>query len=122
GTVNEETCAVTRFGVIFLSDSGVYLFDGNNAILISKQINQELLPLNLDEVDSYTAFYDPFSKRYFLFTPTGTWIYDLDYTRWYRRSMIAKAAGVLAEQFDKITWGELTGTWADQDNVWAEYS
>jgi hypothetical protein len=122
GAINEASVCVTRFGVIFLSDTGVYLFDGNNVELISKNINKDLLPIDMDKADKYSASYNPFSKRYYLHTPTETWVYDLDYARWYRRSLIARASQVFTEQFDHVTWGELIGTWGEQSSIWAEYS
>jgi hypothetical protein len=122
GAINEASVCVTRFGVIFLSDTGVYLFDGNNVELISKNINKDLLPLNMDNIDKYSASYNPFSKRFYLHTPRETWVYDLDYNRWYRRSLIARASQVFTEQFDHITWGELIGTWGEQKSIWADYS
>jgi hypothetical protein len=122
GAVSDSTNVVTRFGVIFLSDSGVFLFDGNNAELISKKINKELLPIDFSALHLYSASYNPFSKRYYLHTPTDTWVYDLDYDRWYRRSLISRASSVFANQFDAITWAELIGSWDDQNRTWASYS
>jgi hypothetical protein len=121
GAVNEASCVVTRFGVVHLHDSGVYLFDGNNSILISEQVNSELLPLDRSQLGLYSASYNPTSKQVYLFTPTCTWVYDLERQRWHKRSLIATGASIFAAQIAAITWAELTGTWGDRDEMWEDY-
>lgn len=121
GAVNETSCVVTRFGVVHLHDSGVYLFDGNNSILISEQINSELLPLDRSQLGLYSASYNPTSKQVYLFTPTCTWVYDLERQRWHKRSLIATGASIFTAQIAAITWIELTGTWGDKDEMWEDY-
>lgn len=92
GCVSERTARSMRYGVIFLSDDGVYVFDGNQATLISAQINPALLPLDYTQIQKYSATYDPTLKRYILSTPTETWVYEFPLVelqrppRWYRRS------------------------------------
>lgn len=122
GAINEPVCRVTPEGVALLSDDGVYLFDGNTEHHISKQIDPDLLPLDYTKLDDYSGFYNPFTKRYYLMTPTKTFVYDLKYKRWYRRSAIAQAAAVLAEQLSQLTWGQLTGSWGAQTATWSEFS
>jgi hypothetical protein len=120
GVVNEASCVVTRFGVVHLHDSGVYLFDGNTSSLISEQINPELLPLD-SELSSYSISYNPGSKQVLLFTPACTWAYDLERQRWIKRSLIARGASLFTGQIGALTWAELTGTWAEQDEMWEDY-
>lgn len=121
GAVNEASCVVTRFGVIHLHDSGVYIFDGNNSTLISEQINSELLPLDKSQLSLYSASYNPTSKQVFLFTPTCTWVYDLEHQRWHKRSLVATGASLFAPHIAAITWTELTGTWTDKDETWEDF-
>jgi hypothetical protein len=118
GTVNADTVRTTRLGIAFLALTGVYLFDGNTAQHISPQIDNDLLPLDLENLDGYSSMYDPTKGRYFLFTPTGTWIYEIDYNRWLRRSMVAKLGTPFAEQSPFLVWDEATGTWDDQTLTW----
>lgn len=123
GTVSAETCRATPLGMIFLSDTGVYIFDGNTATMVSAQINPDLLPLEYNRLEEYSGSYDPIQKRYHLMTPTGTWILDFDYQRWYRRSVIARGMVPFAEQFSSQTWGMLVGDWAGQAPLtWADYA
>jgi hypothetical protein len=121
GAVNEATCAVTRFGAVHLHDSGVYLFDGNNTILVSEQINRELLPLDMEQLNLYRAAYNPITKLYFLFTPVCTWVFDLEGRRWQKRSIIALGASIFAPQLPAKTWAELLGTWGAQTGTWEDY-
>lgn len=123
GAVNADTVQLTARGVIFLSRDGVRLFDGNTAPIISSQINGHLLPVDLTQLANYNSAYDPVKHRYYLFTPTTTWVYDLVFQRWYRRSMLALGGSPFAEQQDAVRWSELVGTWADQgENIWADFS
>lgn len=121
GFVNSESVRTTRFGVMGLSDSGVYLFDGNTAKHVSAQIDADLLPLDVDQLEKYVAWYNPVMAHYTLMTPTGTWVYDMSYDRWYRRSLTADYGVVFPIQLGGVKWGELTGQWAAQDNSWLDY-
>lgn len=121
GAVNKRVCKLSRFGVIFLSDSGVYLFDGNGATSISKSIDAELLPLDQDNIDLYHAVYDPTEKRYILFTPTVTWIYEIEYQRWHKRSFTCLSSVMWPRQIDGERWFEILGDWLSKGQlVWKD--
>lgn len=121
GCINEQTARNTHLGVVFLSDTGVQLFDGNGAEMISKPINEMLLPLDKSKLDEYSAVYNPLTRRYSLFTPTGTFILDMEYQRWYRSSIVARSAVLFPTQQAVQTWGSMGGTWADYEStVWGD--
>lgn len=122
GTVSGETVQLTSRGLLFLSDTGVYLFDGNQATMISEQINSEIVPLDLEDVASYGSAYHPREKLYYLYTPVGTYVYDVEKNRWMPRSMIARGGTIFAPQFDQLTWAEFGAlTWADrQQDLWSQ--
>ena len=93
GCVSKETVQATPVGLIYLSEDGVHLFDGNNAPLISQAINKDLLPLNIDPVadtgvSQYRSSYNPVSQRYYLHTNTATYVFDIMKQRWFKRSLI----------------------------------
>lgn len=121
GFVNEQTVRVTRFGVLGLSDLGVALFDGNQASIVSEQINAELLPLDMSQLDRYSGAYNPDMAHYYLFTPTGTWTFDLERQRWAKRSLIARTGVTFAGQVAGKRWQDLTGTWGEQVGTWEDY-
>lgn len=131
GCVSDKTAVVTRFGVVFLADTGVYVFDGNQVALLSAEINDALLPLG--DIDLYAGRYNPKNECYYLFTPDGTWLLDLgqldpgrlDFTRrrWLPvRSGVALDAALFATQFAALSWGQLVGSWAAQTGSWEDYS
>lgn len=120
GCVSAKTVKATRFGVPFLSDTGVHLFDGNSAPNISEQINPELLPLDSSQFTRYSALYNPVTAFYYLFTPTDTWVCDLERRRWHRRSLVALDGVPFSTQYSAITWGELVGTWGAQTGTWQD--
>lgn len=120
GFVNEETVRVTRFGVLGLTDVGVALFDGNQAAIVSEAINSELLPLDMSQLDRYAGVYNPDMAQYYLFTPTLTWVYDLERRRWIKRSLQARAAVAFAAQVSGKRWQDLTGTWGEQVGAWED--
>jgi hypothetical protein len=122
GAVSAATCQSTRMGVVFLSDTGVRIFDGNSDTLISEAINPEILPLDYTNIDSYRSACCPLSQKYFLFTPTGTWVIDLQTGRWHRRSIQAKDSVLYAEQFPRVLWNEMVGAWDVQEDMWADLS
>jgi hypothetical protein len=123
GAVNSRVSALSRFGVIFLADNGVYMFDGNTASLISEQINSELLPIDYDRLDEYHATYDPSQKRYFLFTPSVTWVLDVESQRWHKRTFTCRSAVMWPSQIDGTRWFEILGNWNNQDSfIWRDFA
>ncbi len=114
GIRDEATAKTTPRGLIYLSDDGVRIFDGNNSFVISDRINGEILPLSSD---SYSASFDPTRNRYSLHTPSETWIYDLNEDRWIRSSLIASAGLLFSTQVAGITWDQLAGDWSSYDGV-----
>lgn len=122
GCVSEACARTVHGGVMYLGDEGVELFDGNDPIHKSYGIDTEILPLDMENIGLYSAAYDPRRRWYYLFTPFATYIYDLRFDRWYKRSMIAISGSIFATQFPAITWGEAVGTWGDQLLTWADMS
>ena len=120
GCIAAKTVAPTEFGVIFLSDDGVRVFDGNNVPVVSEQINADLLPLS-DTVD-YRASFDPTRKRYYLHTPDATWVFDILRRRWFRWSGVFTDSIFFPTQAPSgKTWGEMVGTWGEQSKAWWQY-
>jgi hypothetical protein len=117
GCVWEATARTTKDGVMFLSDDGVHLFDGNEEILVSDEINEELIPLNFDNLKGYHAAYDPYRKRYILTTPAATWVYEFAQpriqraARWYKRSFVADSVFSYSDQAADPTWDDANDTW-----------
>ena len=123
GAINKRVCTLSRFGVIFLSDNGVYLFDGNEATLLSESVNSDLLPLDYDNLKSYHAVYDPKRKRYILFTPTRMWTYEVEKDRWLYRTMTSFSGAMYPTQIDGIRWFEAVGAWNEQsDLIWLDFA
>lgn len=123
GCVSPETARSTPAGVIYLSDDGVRLFDGNSSMVISPQINNELLPLDQANLKKYAATYDPIRNRYILLTPTGSWHLDLNDRRWLRSSLIASSGTLFAQQIAGTTWQALVGDWNSLNNTtWLDLS
>lgn len=119
GCANEQTARNTKYGVMFLSDTGVQLFDGNSVEMVSGQINKMLLPLDKTKLVEYSAVYSPLTRQYKLLTPTGTFIFDLEYKRWYRSSLIARSAVVFPTQIVAASWDSTAGSWEDHlSTVW----
>jgi hypothetical protein len=121
GAVNEQCAVVTRYGVFTLHDSGVHVFDGNTTTLVSKQINKELLPLDLTNLVNYRMTYNPLTGFVFLFTPVCTWVFDVERRRWSKRSLIAKGGSLYASQIAAKTWAEMVGTWGAQTGTWEDF-
>jgi hypothetical protein len=116
GGLTDRLVASTPLGVMYLSDTGVRVFDGNQSRLISEPINAQLLPLDKTNLKLWRLFYDFPKNRALLLTPFGTWIYDLEFDRWYKSSMVASDAAYFGTQIGGKTWAELTvegKTWAD---------
>lgn len=122
GCVAEATAQVVHGGVIYLSDEGVQLFDGNDAVNIGDGVNSDILPIDMANLDNYHSMYNPLKKWYHLFTPTATFIFDVLRKRWYKRGLIAKSAAMFAAQFHETTWAEMVGTWGAQVKTWSEFS
>lgn len=120
GFVNEQTVRTTRYGVLGLTDIGVALFDGNQASIISESINGDLLPLDMSHLDQYVGAYNPDMAQYYLFTPTFTWVFDLEKKYWIKRSVHARAAVAFATQLTGKRWQDMTGTWGQQTTAWED--
>lgn len=124
GAFSDATTRTTKYGVVYLADDGVSLFDGNVSSVRSKPINSELLPLDYDNASGYSANYDPATKRYFLHTPQGiTWVYEMEWDRWYKRSLPAIGSIAIPDQTAFQRWADLVGDWSDQDPMsWFDYA
>lgn len=121
GCFNKETARATPIGVIYGADDGIRAFDGNQSRLISEQINSKILPFTIG--GRYSSMYDPLKNRYWLFTPTDTWIYEISFGRWLRSSMIAHGGTLLADQLPGTTWAQVVGNWsAFPTTTWRELS
>lgn len=107
GGLSDRTAVSYPGGVAYLSDSGVRSFDGNNSTLISSQINGELLSIDLDRLREYKLTYDPLRNRLLLNTPVCMWVFDIEYNRWYRSSIIASDIVYPIAQEDGQTWAQL---------------
>lgn len=117
GATHADTVLPTDYGVLFLSDDGVRVFDGNQAPVISDPINAQLRPFH--ESDAISASIDPQRKRYYLHTPTTTWVYDLPRKVWYRSPRQYLASIWFPDQGSSgPTWGSAGGTWASQTKAW----
>lgn len=123
GCVSERTARTTSAGVIYLSDEGVKLFDGNEAKHISAQIDPEIVPINLTKIGRYWSTYNPHTQRYYLGVPdVGTYVLDIVRGRWSKRSLKAIDAIPFSTQFDSTTWAEAVGSWDVQTLNWADMS
>lgn len=113
GCVAKRTARTVNGGVIYLADSGVKLFDGNQTVEISSAINAEILPLDAAKLARYGGGYNPHTQRYYLLVPdVGTYVYDLQKKSWSKRTLLAEDVVPFAEQFHATTWAEAVGTWA----------
>jgi hypothetical protein len=123
GAVNGRVSVATRHGVIYLSDSGVYSFDGNRSTIISDQINGDLLPLDYDNLDHYHASYNPMTDQYILHEPTGgsIWVYDMHHQRWTKRAGSQQDSALWLEQIAHITWNDAVGTWNTSALSWYDF-
>lgn len=119
GCINKQTALTVYGGVIYLSKDGVEFFDGNNSTSISSQIDSTLLPLDLSKILEYSASYNSLLQRYYLYTPYDTYVYDIKYRRWYRRSLIALAGVTYGEPADDLTWEDMLSPWEDTSGSWA---
>lgn len=122
GAVTEPVCRMTPRGIMFLSDSGVYSFDGNTPQHLSRAIDGILLPLDYENLDAYWATYDPQKQWYYLHTPCETFIFDLLNNRWLPLSLLAEASVVWPIQLPFIRWMDLIGDWSNQAQYrWLDY-
>lgn len=125
GGLHDRACLVTPIGMTYLAETGLRTFDGNSSILISNQINNELLPLDFSKINSYRVNYDFKRNWIYLHTPACTWIYDIEYQRWYKIGIanIVDMA-IWKNQVDGTTWDDLQSqglTWIDLSNVaWSD--
>lgn len=123
GAVNSRVSVVTHFGVVFLNDFGVYLFDGNTVELLSESIHPRLLPLDYDNIEMYHATYDPVKKRYILFTPSEYWQFELEHNRWFRRRFTTMDSLMFPMQIDGVRWFEAVGQWLEQGElIWLDFA
>lgn len=122
GAVSQAACTMTRVGPMFLHDSGIWFFDGNTPQHVSAQIDSALLPLDYENIESYRTAYSPKSERFYLMTPTETWVYELKTQRWWRMSLKALAAIFWSAQGHALTWDEAEGTWDEQTLTWDDMS
>jgi hypothetical protein len=107
GGLTDRLVCSTPMGVMYLSDTGVRVFDGNQSTLISAQINNDLLPLDQTNLAQWRMFYDFPKNRTLLMTPSGTWIFDLEYQRWFKSSRVASDAAYFGTQIGGTTWAQL---------------
>lgn len=108
GAINPYVCQATSKGVIYVTDSGVEIFDGNVSTHISFPIDAELVPLDYEHILNYTSSYNPTTERYYLHSPSGvTWIYELEFNRWFKRSLDAIESLVWPQQaLDAVVEGK----------------
>lgn len=122
GCIWETTARTTRGGVVYVSDDGIHNFDGNDDRMISSTTNQEIIPIDFNNIIGYGAAFDPNRKRYILITPSATWVYEFavgatpDFpqgraARWFKRSFIADGVFSYSDQAADPNWDDLEGTW-----------
>lgn len=119
GCVAEPTARTVYGGVMYLGEDGVEFFDGNNATKVSAAIDPELLPLDMTRIGEYSATYNPMLQRYYLFTPSGTYVYEILFQRWYKRSLIARGGVPFALHLTGLAWDQSIGTWDEQNGTWS---
>lgn len=117
GTTHAATVYPTEYGPILLSDDGVKIFDGQAATMVSEPINSQLGTIR--ETDAYSASFNPQRKRYYLHTPTETWVFDLNKKRWYRwAAQFLMSLWFPDQDVSGPTWDGATGTWDAQTKAW----
>lgn len=125
GCVAEACAASMPDGIAFLHDDGLYIYNQNVCQMLSAQINDELLPLDFDNIDQYKVLYLPELAAALLKTPTLTYVYefprpDCPNGRWTKRSFSYDNIVLFADQSAILTWDTITGTWDDQTLTWNE--
>lgn len=116
GTIGEPSVAVVRGGVMFASDNGVYMFDGNRETHVSLAIDAALYPLDRDNLDKYVASYDWVRDHYCLHTPRGdAFIYEIHHDRWFYRSHAFDTIVTGHDFVPPTRWSTIgvATTWAD---------
>ena len=122
GCVSEKTAKLTPIGVMYLSEVGVKVFDGNQSSLVSSPVNDVLLPVNLDNLSQYSAVYDSVTQQYWLFTSTGSWAFSLRSNRWLRYSSVIEYAASYSQLSQGTTWNAATGIWDDAVGTWNDFA
>ena len=120
GCISEPTARSTPLGVIYLSSNGVEVFDGNQSKHISTAIDAEILPIDEQYPEDYSAVFNPSNQRYYLLTPKATYIYEIDKDRWFKRSKTFGRAVIFPYQYSKAKWSTATGTWNEQTGKWGD--
>ena len=118
GATHAAAVVPSEYGVIFLSDSGVRIFDGNGTTLISDQISSALIPVS--DTDPWSMSLDPSRRRLYVCGPTSTYIYDLIRKRWFQwgNNFLASAFWP-AQSADVTTWAnQIPGAWNAQTLAW----
>ncbi len=121
GGIHDRACVITPLGMTYLSETGLRTFDGNSSIVLSAQINNELLPLDFDKINDYRVNYDFKRNWIYLHTPACTWIFDIEYQRWYKMAVPGIVDMVIwKDQLAGVTWDDLTAdgrTWDDLSSL-----
>ncbi len=120
GCIAESTVQSTPLGVIFLSDDGVMLFDGNQVVSLSKAIDAVLLPVLTDAIAGYSSAYEAINARYWLFTPTESFCFEVTKGRWLRYRFVTTKGIAFSEQFASVTWESALGLWSSYTDTWAD--
>lgn len=124
GCIARDTAQSVQGGVMFLTDEGLELFNGNSCTHVSNQIDAEILPIDSANIRKYTASYNPITQRYILNVPNGkSYVLDILRGRWYRRSLQFLGCTPFGQQFAEQTWAMMTGTWGSYSSTtWASLS
>lgn len=112
GGLTDRTVAVTPLGLAFLSKDGLQIFDGNNLTMISGQVNAELLPLDMSKILQYRVSYNNAKNRIEILTPVCTWVFDIQFGRWYRSSIVATDAAFYVAEVAGRLWSGMTEQWS----------
>lgn len=124
GCASRDSAAATPFGVIYLSDQGVALYDLNQSVVISEPVNALLLPLDYTRLHNYRGAYNEATQRYTLITPFGVYIYQFPKgqspARWFFRSFVSDSVVVFTNQGAGVYWNSVIGPWNLQSKSWAE--
>lgn len=130
GCIAQRTACATPWGIVYLTDKGVALFDLNTSNIISHVIDDKLLPIDFSRIQSYSATF--VGDRYILSTPLGQWVcefpngfssplvVDSPPPRWFFRSFIADSVVQFTDQGVGIYWNTAVGQWNQQTLEWVE--
>lgn len=123
GCASQRTAWAAKGGVLYLSDDGLKLFNGNDTAHKSGPIDGELEDVLKASPNSIWGRYNPSSQRYYLGVPNqGTYVLDLRTERWSHRRLQVVDSASFAEQHPPITWESSEGTWGEQTETWKEQS